>query len=165
MADRTYNPPPAPPEHAACPRCGKAVVPSGAGRAKKAGTNWRYACEGLRKAKGRRTCSYTINLPVPPNPAARPGLAIELREMGREHDAQKSVLRALAEMIEAEIPAGLAKSLPPGEIPEGLRSDLTELSNHACAAGLRDETVLLRALAKKGIGAATAAVVRGFRSA
>jgi hypothetical protein len=171
MADRKYSPPPAPADQSTCPKCGRKIAPHGMppGGGGKAGdptgpTHWRYACEGLRKAFGYRDCTYTVTLPLPVKPEARAGLAEELREMGREYEVGKGALRLAAKMIEEGVPAGLPAALPPGELPDQHRAGLTELGNHACAAGLRPEMQLLHALAERGISPATEAVMKGFRN-
>lgn len=164
MADKTYNPPAATGAAAICPRCGGGVVPHGVGSATPTGTVWRYACEGARRGAGRRTCNFTVSLDVPPRPAARPGLAEELRALGREHEQAKPALRLVAKMIEeGAVPEALAAALPPGEATDDLRADLRELGGHACAAGLKTELLLLWALAARGFAPATEAVVKGFR--
>jgi hypothetical protein len=92
--------------------------------------------------------------------------------MAKEHKAAGAALRLIAVMVEAAanyadgsyVLDSLAIALPHGKIPQELKADLLELSNHACAAGLRPEMGLFRALAAQGFGPATVAVLRGFRS-
>jgi len=160
MADKIYNPPAT---ESRCPQCDLQLVPHGAGAATDAGTTWRYACPNARKAPARRTCSYSFSEVIAPRPSIKTGLAEELRAMAKG-SPEKTTLRLVADLIVGDIPEGLAKALPPGEISEELKDQLFELSNHACAGGLLQEMILLRALSK-GFGSATAAVIRGFRSA